>query len=80
MALSQYVGKAVPNEGGTVVHVTPHSHWRPGQERTEPCSNCGTVLTLSEKHVLVELETPDTDERVRRYFENERCLGEWLEA
>ncbi|WP_267643048.1 hypothetical protein [Haloarchaeobius amylolyticus] len=80
MALSEYVGRPSPTGGATVVRVAPHSHWRPGRNRTEPCAHCGEELDLASRHVLVEVEDEETGETDRLFFQNERCLDEWFEG
>ncbi|WP_435360731.1 DUF7576 family protein [Haloarchaeobius sp. DFWS5] len=78
MALSEYVGRATPAGNQKIIHVAPHSHWRPGKERTEPCAHCGENIVLSKRHVLVEVEDSETGETQRQYVKNETCLSEWF--
>jgi hypothetical protein len=78
MALSDYAGRSPHGRtDATVLRVTPHRLWRPGDEATETCPHCGEELTLSEKHLLVVLD--EGGERTRKYFRDEDCVRGWLD-
>ncbi|ESS07485.1 MAG: hypothetical protein A07HB70_00024 [uncultured archaeon A07HB70] len=81
MALADYVGRAPPEgaDGTRIDRVTAHRVWNLESETTATCANCGTGLSLGERHLLVRLvsrsATADLD---RRYLCDETCVAEWV--
>ncbi len=82
MALTDYVGRAPSDgaEGTRIDRVTAHHVWDVDHKSTAACANCGTGISLNERHLLVRLvsrsQTPVVD---RQYLCNERCVREWVE-
>jgi hypothetical protein len=83
MALTDYVGRAPAGEaeGTRIDRVTTHHVWDVDPESTAACANCGTEVSLAERHLLVRLvsrsRTPTVD---RQYLCDERCVREWVEG
>jgi len=57
MALTDYVGRAPSDgaEGTRIDRVTAHHVWDVDHKSTAACANCGTGISLNERHLLVRL-------------------------
>lgn len=81
MVLTDYVGCAPADgpDGAQIERVTAHHVWAVDHESTAACANCGTGISLDERHLLVRLVTRERSPRIdRRYLCDERCVREWV--
>ncbi|MEF8818546.1 MAG: hypothetical protein V5A31_03385 [Haloferacaceae archaeon] len=81
MVLKDYVGLAPGDgpDGARIDRVTAHHVWAVEGSSTAACANCGTGISLDERHLLVRLVSRERTPRVdRRYLCDEGCVREWV--